>query len=99
MYLEQNMCWICNIKDKNLADDLVKKLNLENVYGVQISARKELQDPEYCKDYRIGKCTHQSCHFDHVTCTSPDNRCRRDCPLGHTKGVKDKSIIIPFDGE
>jgi hypothetical protein len=100
MHTPLRICWICNIKDEKLAIDLATKLNLMKIKDESISAQKELQDPEFCTDYRTGQCKQTRCHFDHVPCTSRNSiECPPECPKGHQKGTKEENVDIPSDSK
>jgi hypothetical protein len=100
MHTPEDICWICNIKDENLVTSLAGKLNsVQMESGRQLSARKEIQQPEFCRAYRTGKCNRSPCLFDHVPCSSHYNsQCRRECPMGHPRGMKDETIVISLNG-
>jgi hypothetical protein len=86
-------CWLKNINESNTAQRFVQRWNGQIISGLKIACEVEEDKLELCKEFRLGKCTKTSdeCDWLHIMCTA-NAKCSKDCPFGHTAGMKTGNI-------
>jgi hypothetical protein len=82
-------CWLKDVNDLETAQHFVQDWNGRMISGLKIACEVEEDKLELCKEFRLGKCTKASnkCDWLHIMCTL-NAKCSKDCPFGHTVGIK-----------